>query len=88
MQSGSPQPGIYVTSAVYDAMRDTRSFTSAGGITVDGDAVTVRDVVPEKRTGEFFLRHIAKQNVLMEDLVPAKPLVYKGKLGAAQTATA
>jgi translation initiation factor 3 subunit L len=56
--------------------------------TVDGDAVTVRDVVPEKRTGEFFLRHIAKQNVLMEDLVPAKPLVYKGKLGAAQTATA
>ena len=55
--------------------------------TVDGDAVTVRDVVPEKRTGEFFLRHIAKQNVLMEDLVPAKPLVYKGSR-AAQTATA
>jgi class 3 adenylate cyclase len=36
-QSGSPQPGVYVTSRVYDAMRDTRSFTSAGAITVDGE---------------------------------------------------
>jgi class 3 adenylate cyclase len=36
VQSGSPQPGVYVTSRVYDAMRDTRSFTSTGAITVDG----------------------------------------------------
>jgi class 3 adenylate cyclase len=37
MQSGTPQPGIYVTSRVYEAMHDTRSFTSAGSITVDGE---------------------------------------------------
>jgi class 3 adenylate cyclase len=36
-QSGSPQPGIYVTSRVYDAMRDARSFTSSGVVTVDGE---------------------------------------------------
>jgi class 3 adenylate cyclase len=36
VQSGSPQPGIYVTSEVYEAMRDTRQFTPAGAITVDG----------------------------------------------------
>jgi class 3 adenylate cyclase len=36
-QSGSPQPGIYVTSAVYDVMRDSRDFTSAGVITVDDE---------------------------------------------------
>jgi class 3 adenylate cyclase len=36
VQSGSPQPGVYVTSGVYDAMRDTRSFSAAGQITVDG----------------------------------------------------
>jgi class 3 adenylate cyclase len=35
VQSGSPQPGVYVTSAVYDVMRDSRTFTSAGTITVD-----------------------------------------------------
>ena len=34
--SGVPQPGIYVTSQVYEAMRDSRSFVSAGEITVDG----------------------------------------------------
>jgi class 3 adenylate cyclase len=33
--SGVPQPGIYVTSQVYDAMRDSRSFVSAGVVTVD-----------------------------------------------------
>ena len=37
VQSGSPQPGVYVTADVYDAMRDTRSFTAAGEVTVDGD---------------------------------------------------
>ena len=36
--SGVPQPGIYVTSQVYDAMRDSRSFVSAGELTVDGTA--------------------------------------------------
>jgi class 3 adenylate cyclase len=36
-QSGSPQPGVYVTSKVYDVMRDSRDFTSAGVITVDGE---------------------------------------------------
>lgn len=36
VQSGSPQPGVFVTSQVYDVMRDSRPFTSAGTITVDG----------------------------------------------------
>jgi len=36
VQKGSPQPGVYVTSAVYDAMRDIRQFTAAGEVTVDG----------------------------------------------------
>ncbi|MDT5340705.1 MAG: hypothetical protein QOD90_6210 [Mycobacterium sp.] len=36
VQSGSPQPGVFVTSRVYDAMRDTRQFTAAASITVDG----------------------------------------------------
>ncbi|MCU1694744.1 MAG: family 3 adenylate cyclase [Mycobacterium sp.] len=36
VQKGSPQPGVYVTSAVYDAMRDNRQFTAAGEITVNG----------------------------------------------------
>ncbi len=34
--SGVPQPGIYVTTQVYEVMRDTRTFVSAGQITVDG----------------------------------------------------
>lgn len=37
VKSGSPQPGIYVTSAVYEATRDSRTFTSAGVISVDGE---------------------------------------------------
>ena len=36
VQSGSPQPGVYVTSDVRDAMRDTRSFTAAGEVIVEG----------------------------------------------------
>lgn len=36
VQSGSPQPGIYVTSRVYDVMRDTREFVSAGEVGDDG----------------------------------------------------
>jgi class 3 adenylate cyclase len=37
VQSGSPQPGVYVTSRVYEGMRDSRDFTSVGVITVDGE---------------------------------------------------
>ena len=37
VQSGSPQPGIYVTSRVYDVMRDTRDFSSAGEVGGAGD---------------------------------------------------
>ncbi|MDP9164650.1 MAG: hypothetical protein M3O32_01040, partial [Actinomycetota bacterium] len=36
VQSGSPQPGVYVTANVYEAMRDSREFTTAGEITVNG----------------------------------------------------
>jgi len=36
VQGGFPQPGVYVTSDVYDAMRDTRTFTAAGEVDVDG----------------------------------------------------
>lgn len=36
VQSGSPQDGIYVTQQVYETIGDTRAFTSAGSITVDG----------------------------------------------------
>lgn len=36
IQHGSPAPGTYVTTRVYDAMRDTWQFTPAGEITVDG----------------------------------------------------
>jgi class 3 adenylate cyclase len=35
VQSGSPQPGVYVTSRVYDLMRDSRHFTSAGAVSGD-----------------------------------------------------
>jgi class 3 adenylate cyclase len=35
VQSGSPRPGIYVTNRVYEVMRDTRDFASAGVVTVD-----------------------------------------------------
>ncbi|MBV8787691.1 MAG: adenylate/guanylate cyclase domain-containing protein [Mycobacterium sp.] len=36
MHSGAPQPGIYVSSQVYEAMRDVRQFTAAGTISVGG----------------------------------------------------
>lgn len=35
VQGGSPRPGVYVTSQVYEAMRESRHFTSAGELTVD-----------------------------------------------------
>lgn len=37
VQSGSAQPGVYVTSRVYDAMRDTRKFDEAGHVGSDDD---------------------------------------------------
>jgi class 3 adenylate cyclase len=36
MYRGVPQPGIYVTSEVYDVMRDMRQFTPAGTVVVGG----------------------------------------------------
>lgn len=41
MKNGMPEPGIYVTSRVYDALSEMMSFTSAGTITVDGAHETV-----------------------------------------------
>ncbi len=41
VQSGSPQPGIYVTSRVYDVMRDTRDFSPAGEVGGDSDTEPV-----------------------------------------------
>ena len=52
VQSGSPQPGIYVTSRVYDVMRDTRDFSPAGEISGDGEEEPVwhcRSVSRDKR---------------------------------------
>jgi class 3 adenylate cyclase len=36
MHRGAPQPGIYVSYQVYEAMRDVRQFTPAGTISVAG----------------------------------------------------
>ncbi len=36
IRSGTTESGIYVTSEVYEVMRDIRQFTPAGSITVDG----------------------------------------------------
>jgi class 3 adenylate cyclase len=35
IQTGAPRAGIYVTSRVYEAMRDTRQFSAAGEINGD-----------------------------------------------------
>jgi hypothetical protein len=37
MHRGATESGIYVTSEVYDVMRDIRQFTPAGSITVGGE---------------------------------------------------
>ncbi|MDT5410760.1 MAG: hypothetical protein QOG14_2980 [Mycobacterium sp.] len=37
VQSGSPRPGVYVTSRVYDVMRDSRQFTPAGEVGAGDD---------------------------------------------------
>ena len=49
VQSGSPQPGVYVTSAVYEVMRDSRSFTSAGVVAVDGEDQPIWRLVERQR---------------------------------------
>jgi class 3 adenylate cyclase len=49
VQSGSPQPGIYVTTSVYDAMRDSRSFAQAGEITTNGVDQTVWRLVERQQ---------------------------------------
>lgn len=36
VKSGSQQPGIDVTDPVYEALRDTMTFTPAGTVAVDG----------------------------------------------------
>ncbi|HXO49770.1 MAG TPA: adenylate/guanylate cyclase domain-containing protein [Mycobacterium sp.] len=36
VQSGSPQPGIYVSQKVYETIGDAIAFTSTGTITIDG----------------------------------------------------
>jgi class 3 adenylate cyclase len=36
VRSGSPQPGVYVTSQIYEVMRDSRSFTAAGALVIEG----------------------------------------------------
>jgi class 3 adenylate cyclase len=36
MRSGATESGVFVTSEVYEVMRDVRHFTPAGSITVDG----------------------------------------------------
>ncbi|MCV7077779.1 cyclase [Mycobacterium szulgai] len=41
MHSGAPQPGIYVTTQVYEAMRDVRQFAPAGTISVEGADVPI-----------------------------------------------
>jgi class 3 adenylate cyclase len=41
MHSGAPQPGIYVSSQVYEAMRNVRHFTPAGTISVGGSDQTI-----------------------------------------------
>lgn len=47
LQSGSPQPGVYVTSAVYDTLRDSRKFESTGVIAVDGEEQPVWRLVQQ-----------------------------------------
>ncbi len=47
VQSGSPQPGIYVSQKVYETIGDAVAFASAGTITVDGSAQPIWRVVEQ-----------------------------------------
>lgn len=49
VKDGSPRPGIYVTSRVYEALRDTMSFTEAGTITVDGGSQPIWQVSEDQQ---------------------------------------
>lgn len=41
IKNGMPDPGVYVTSRVYDALAETLSFAEAGAIAADGTRVPV-----------------------------------------------
>ncbi|MFV0493931.1 adenylate/guanylate cyclase domain-containing protein [Mycobacterium sp.] len=41
MHSSATQPGIFVSPGVYEAMRDSRQFTAAGTVSVDGAEQTI-----------------------------------------------
>lgn len=47
-QSGSPQPGVYVTRRVYDVVRDGLDFTSVGTVTVDGEEQEIWRLVEDR----------------------------------------
>lgn len=47
--SGVPQPGIYVTSQVYDVMRDSRTFVAAGQIAIDGTEQSIWRLSEQQR---------------------------------------
>jgi class 3 adenylate cyclase len=49
VQSGSAQPGVYVTSRVYDAMRDSRKFVEAGQVGSDDDAEPIWRLVERRQ---------------------------------------
>ncbi|MCV7375869.1 HAMP domain-containing protein [Mycolicibacterium arabiense] len=49
VQSGSAQPGVYVTSRVYDAMRDTRKFDEAGHVGSDDDTEPIWRLVERQQ---------------------------------------
>lgn len=36
VKNGAPQPGVYVTGQIYEAMRDTRTFVAVDALSVDG----------------------------------------------------
>ncbi len=49
VKDGSPRPGVYVTSRVYDALRDTMTFTEAGTVILDGAAQPIWQASEEQR---------------------------------------
>ena len=48
MRSGATESGIFVTSDVYEVMRDIRQFTNAGTVTVDGAEQPIWRLVERK----------------------------------------
>jgi class 3 adenylate cyclase len=41
LKNGMPQPGVYVTARVFDAVSESVSFTAAGTLTIDGSQESV-----------------------------------------------